>query len=381
MVNSSTRLDLYKKLCVIFYKNIYKCVTSTHQSRLKKNTHFFIQSFTNNFSRKMKTMIHKYFLQIVGLTLFTGTLLFNACTPDDTTGGGGNEIAPQVSLVSESGYVSNNAQVELGGTFTVKLRTTPGTNSIKTITILEEGVKLSTSNFTVKENGQTLTSNNPLLVVGNSKGGSIYEITIQAAATEATKRYTFEVTDDGSLTDQVAIDITTKGAQLTELTGKLLLNQDGPEGQGGLDLDTGESVGSIATNTGNPAIDTSYKRAEINDEGNVTKNSTEWRQVISPTNGAAVRYVDKTKLPENFSYENVKTETEIISAFDLGIKFTPVMENGMVVDFESNKVQVGDVFTVKTADNRYFIIKVTKIVVTPNDNKDYYEFSIKKKKS
>lgn len=381
MVNSSLCLNLYKKLYVIFYKNnIYKCVTSTHQSRLKKNTHFFIQSFTNNFSRKMKTMIHKYFLQIVGLTLFTSTLLFHACTPDDTTGGG-NEIAPQVSLVSESGYVSNNAQVELGGTFSVKLRTTPGTNSIKTITILEEGVKLPTSNFTVKEDGKTITSNNPLLVVGNSKGGSIYEITIQAAATEATKRYTFEVTDDGNLTDQVAIDITTKGAQLTELTGKLLLNQDGPAGQGGLDLDTGESVGSIATNTGNPAIDTSYKRAEINDEDNITKNSNEWRQVISPTNGAAVRYVDKTKLPENFSYENVKTEAEIISAFDLGIKFNTVTENGMVVDFESNKVQLGDTFTVKTADNRYFIIKVTKIVVTPNDNNDYYEFSIKKKKS
>ncbi len=328
----------------------------------------------------MKTMMQQFFLKTVGLVLLSGTLIFNACT-DDTTGGGGgsNDVPPQASLVAESGFISANADVDASAPFKVKLRTTPGTNQIKSIEILEEGVKLPTTRFTI--NGGAITSNNPFLVTGTSKGGATYEIAIQASSNfQETKRYTFVITDDKNVTDEVAVDITTKGTQLVEFTGKLLLNQDGPAGQGGLDLDTGESVGSIASSTGNPAIDTSYKRAEINDEGNVSPTNNTWRQVISPTNGAAVRYVDKGKLPETFSYDNVKTQEEIVNAFDTGIKFKEVVVNGMVVDFESNKLAEGDVFTVKTADNRYFIIKVTKITVTPNDNNDFYTFSIKKKK-
>jgi len=324
--------------------------------------------------------MQKFFYQLLGVAFLTGTLFFSACSPEED-GGGDNDVAPQATLVAESGLISDNAEVAPGTTFVVKLRTTPGTSQIKTVTVLEDGVKLPFDRFTIKEGGTTITTNNPFLVLGTSKGGSIYELAIKAhTGINITKKYTFEVADDNGRTDEVAVNITTKGTELVELTGKLLRNQDGPAGQGGLDLDTGESVGSIATMTGNPAIDTSYKRAEINDEGNVSNTNSTWRQIISPTNGAAVRYIDKAKLPENFSYENVKTLEEIIGAFDSGIKFKEVVVNGMIVDFESNKVVEGDVFTVKTPDNRYFIIKVTKITVTSNDNNDSYTFSIKKKK-
>lgn len=320
----------------------------------------------------MKAIMQKFFLRTVGLVLLTGTLIFNACTPDDgTDGGGGSDVAPQISLVSESGFISDNAQVDAGVPFKVKIRVTAGSNDVSAVKVLEEGVALPTSRFTI--NGGAITTNNPFVV---EKKGAIYELTINVHdGFQVTKRYTFEVTDSKQLKDDVVIDITTKGTALTELVGKLLLNQDGPAGQGGLDLDTGESVGSVASSTGNPAVDTSYKRAEINDEGNVSASNSTWRQVISPTNGAAVRYIDKGKLPETFSFETVKTQEEIIGAFDSGIKFTQV--GG---DFESNKLAVGDTFTVKTADNRYFIIKVTKITTTTNDNNDYYTFSIKKKK-
>jgi hypothetical protein len=322
----------------------------------------------------MKAIMQKFILKTVGLVLLTGTLIFNACTPDDGTDGGGNDVAPQASLVAETGFISANSEVDAGSIFKVKLRTTPGTNQIKTVEILEEGVKLATTRFTI--NAGAITANNPFLITGTAKGGATYDIAIQASTNaQETKRYTFVITDDNNLTDEVTVDITTKGTLLEELTGKLLRNQDGPAGQGGLDLDTGESVGSVATSTGNPAIDTSYKRAEINDEGNVSTSNSTWRQVISPTNGAAVRYIDKGKLPETFSFETVKTQEEIVGAFDSGIKFTAV--GG---DFESNKLVEGDVFTVKTADNRYFIIKVTKITVTAGDNNDSYTFSIKKKK-
>ncbi len=321
--------------------------------------------------------MQKFFLQFLSVALIGTMIFFTACADDTTDGGGGNETAPSASLVASTGLISDNAEVAPGSIFKVQLKLQAGTDQLKTFKILEEGVNLPATRFTITSGGTAITPNNPFLLVGAVKDGATYEISIQAHSDISTKRYTFEVTDDKNRTDQVAVNITTKGAELMEFTGKLLLNQDGPAGQGGLDLDTGESVGSVLSSTGNPAVDTSYKRAEINDEGNTTATSDTWRQVISPTNGAAVRYIDKSKLPENFNYENVTTQEQVIGAFDSGIKFTQV--GG---DFESNKLSVGDTFTVKTADNRYFIIKVTKITITsaPGDDKDFYTFSIKKKK-
>lgn len=313
----------------------------------------------------------KYFLQMVGLTLITGTLLFNSCTDDTTGGGGDNDVAPQVSLVAESDIVSDDAEMDPKTPFKVKLRTTPGSNQIKTIEILEEGVKLPVDRFKVVESGDTLTSNNPLLVVGTSKGGSVYEIIVTAhAGYNVTKRYTFEVTDDNNLTDEVTIDITTK---VIELSGKLLLNQAGPEGQGGLDLDTGKSV------EGEDPKVASYKEAEINDEGINTDLALDknWRQRISAVgdNGASIRYPG-TSMPENFDYANVTTYDQAKAAYDSGKAFTAADPRGGS-EKVSEVVKVGDVFLVKR-DSNYYIIKVTKINVTPADNKDSYEFSIKR---
>lgn len=317
---------------------------------------------------KMKTIMQKFILQVFGFLLL-GTLLFTTACSEDTTDPAANDVAPSASLLAGTGLVSANSQVDAGSIFKVQLKVLAGSNQLQSVTILEEGTKLATTRFSI--NNGAITSNNPFLLVGTAKDNATYDIAIKVHdGFQVTRKYTFQVTDEKLKTDEVSIDITTKGTELTELTGKLLKNQDGPAGQGGLDLDTGESVGSVQVGQ-----DTSFKRAEINDEGNVSMSNSKWRRVISPTNGAAVRYIDKSKLPETFSYENVKTQEEVIAAFDSGIKFTQV--GG---DFESNEVKVGDTFTVKTADNRYFIIKVTNITETTGDNNDFYTFSIKKKK-
>jgi len=320
----------------------------------------------------MKAIMKKHFLQVVSFALLTGTLLFNACT-DDTIGGGDNDVAPQASLVAESGVVSDDTQVEPGATFVVKLRTTPGSNQIKSVRILEEGVNLPTSRFTI--NSGSITSNNPFLVTGTSKGGDVYQIAIKAQTGESTKRYTFEITDDNNLTDEVAIDITTK---VSELTGKLLLNQGGPAGQGGLDLDTGESVEGT-----NPTRDTSFYRAEINDEGINTDLALDknWRQRISAVedNGATIRYPNSSST-ENFSYANVTTYEQAKAAYDSGKAFTAADPKGGS-EKVSEVVKVGDVFLIRRTNGtsaNYYVIKVTNITVTPADNKDSYTFSIKR---
>lgn len=317
----------------------------------------------------------KFLFQFLGLTLLSAAFL-TSCTEDDPLGTGGTPLAPVASLVVESGFVNDIATVDPGTEFKVKLRLQTGSDELKSVKILEDGVNLAPARF--KINNGNITANNPFLITGSSKSGVTYEITITAhEGFEVTKRYTFEVTSDDNLTDDVFVTITTSeepGTPVMELTGKLLLNQAGPAGQGGLDLDTGESVGSVMSNTGNPAIDTSYKRAEINDEGiNNGPLATNWLQQISGTNGAEVRYIGSA-MPENFNFDNVKFVEEIIAAFDTGRKFTAKDSTGELI---SDPLKVGDVLTVKRG-TKYYMIKVTKINVTTNNNNDSYEFSIKK---
>ncbi len=317
----------------------------------------------------------KFLFQLLGLTILCNVIL-TSCAEDDPLGTGGTPLAPVASLVVESGFVSDTATIDPGKEFKVKLRLQTGSDELRSVKILEDGVNLAPARF--KINGGNITANNPFLITGTSKTGATYEITVTAhEGFQVTKRYTFEVTSDDNLTDDVFVTITTSeepGTPVMELTGKLLKNQSGPAGQGGLDLDTGESVGSVMSNTGNPAIDTSYKRAEINDEGNVSTTSQTWKQQISAvqSNGASIRYPGDN-LPENFSYANIKFKEEIQAAYETGKEFT--LSDG--TEPISNPVKEGDIFLVKRASN-YYIIKVTKIVVTQNDNQDYYEFSIKK---
>lgn len=317
----------------------------------------------------------KFLLQIAGLALLTGLLFTTSCTEDGTVDpGGGSDIPPLMSLVSEIDFVSSDAEVEAGSTFGVKLRLQTGTNTLRSLKITEDNTTLPTNRFTI--NGGAITANNPFLITGASKSGATYEIDIKVHdGFEVTKTYTFEVTDDNSLTDAVSLEITTSkqpGTPVTEITGALL-NQSGPAGQGGLDLDTGESVGSRMTSTGNPAVDTSYLRAEINDEGNISMTSQQWKQQISAvqSNGASMKYPGDN-MPEGFSYEGVQTKEQIQAAYEVGKEFTESDGTELI----SDPVKVGDVFLVKRGD-RYYVIKVMSINVTDNDNKDSYEFSIK----
>lgn len=314
----------------------------------------------------------KFLFQLLGLTILCNVIL-TSCAEDDPLGTGGTPLAPVASLVVESGFVSDTATVDPGAEFKVKLRLQTGSDELRSVKILEDGVNLAPARF--KINDGNITANNPFLITGSSKSGATYEITVTAhEGFEVTKRYTFEVTSDDNLTDDVFVTITTSGIPVMELTGKLLLNQAGPAGQGGLDLDTGESVGSVMSNTGNPAIDTSYKRAEINDEGiNNGPLETNWLQQISGTNGAEVRYIGGA-MPENFNFDNVKFVEEIVAAFDTGRNFTAKDSTGELI---SDPLKVGDVLTVKRG-TKYYMIKVTKINVTTNNNNDSYEFSIKK---
>ncbi len=312
--------------------------------------------------------MQKVLFQWAGILLFFSVLLVACNSEDDNGGGTKTPVPPLASLVAEAGVISENAEVNPGEIFRVKLRLQTGSADLRSVRILEEGVNLPTDRFTI--NAGAIISNNPFLITGTSKTGATFEIAIKAhEGFRVTKRYTFEVNSDDNLTDQVAINITTKGEQVSELTGKLLLNQAGPAGRGGLDLDTGNGTGTVAS-------DPSSANAEIRDMGiDLSKPlATNWRQQIAGMNNAVIRTIGGT-MPENFNYDNVKFKEEIIAAYNSGNDLT--LTDATTSLKITSPLKVGDIFTVRRGDN-YYLIRVTKINVTNSDNNDSYEFSIKK---
>lgn len=310
----------------------------------------------------------KLLLQLTGWVLL-GTLFFTiGCTPEDGgTDGGGTPVPPLISLVVESGFVSDNAEVEAGTEFKVKLRVQTGSSELRSVRITEEGANLATNRFTV--NNGAIASNNPFLITGTSKTGATYEIAILVhEGFQTTKRYSFEISDERNLTDVVFMDITTKGEPVTTING-VLLNQAGPAGQGGLDLDTGMGTGTVSTNP-------TSTNAEIRDMGiDLSKpNATNWRQQIAGMNSAVIRTIGGG-MPENFNFDNVQFREQIVAAYDSGNDLTLTdATTGLKI---TSPLKVGDTFTVKR-DDKYYLIKVTRINVTTNDNMDSYEFSIKR---
>jgi len=120
---------------------------------------------------------------------------------------------------------------------------------------------------------------------------------------------------------------------------------------GGLDLDNGENVSVNSTD------------ADVIDLG-LDLTTGEWRQQIEGANGTTLRAADPGN-PELFNFDNINSREAIIAAFDSGISAEP-----------SNMLVVEDVFIANRGGD-FFIMTVTSITVTPNNNEDFYLFNIK----
>jgi hypothetical protein len=315
-----------------------------------------------NFSLKAVT-----FVALIGC-------LFTACTEDPIITGNPIETAPSIKFATEAGFLNKDATIDVGASFKVKVEMVPGSSDLNAFEVLEAGKRLDVKRIQIANIG---TANNPQLITGTNKKGATYEITILPDATvteEKVLTYAVEVTDEAGKSAAVSLTITTDIALTTlskTLTG-ILLNQGGPEGTGGLDLDEGKGVGSTDVS------------AEIQDEGINTglANDKNWRRQIAGVNGAVLRVADLKAITENLTFKNVAYKEQVVQAFETGkeVDGTDVVSAG-TSDKENNEkvslpVKVGDVFAVKKGNN-YYLLECTKITETPSDNKDSYEFSIK----
>ncbi|MFM9946915.1 MAG: hypothetical protein ACKV1O_03155 [Saprospiraceae bacterium] len=315
--------------------------------------------------------MQKFLLSLAGLALAFTVILSTGCNPDgndpiDPTG-------PDARFVTESGFLDANADVEVGQTFKIKVSLLTGDNKLQSVTIYEDDVKLGTNFFTI--NGGALTSNNPFLITGADKDGVTYEFEISTVNTVgAVRTYEVEVADENGLKDAVSITITSKAPATTPLEMSLtgvLLNQAGPVGQGGLNLDNGQSTASDAAS------------AEIRDVGIDCglPDATNWRKQIGTINGAEMRRV-RAEMVENFSFANATNKEIIAAAFETG---SSILDTNSAIDCQGNSVivrdmtlplVVGDMFVI-SANSKIYLIRVDEVNVTTNDNDDNYKLSIK----
>jgi len=317
--------------------------------------------------------MQKFLLNLAGLGLLTTVLFFSSCDPDPVDPVGG--LGPAIQFESGTDILAVDSEVTVGESFTVKIKVDKGDSPLSNIEIHEAGTKIDAGRFTI--NGGAITSNNPFLITGTDVDGATYEITITQGAHVAgdVTLYDF-IVSDGTKTANKDIQITTiavPGTPISMSISGVLLNQAGPSGTGGLDLDTGDGTGSTDANS------------EIRDLGldctidpNVSEN---WRSQMGTINGADMVKVDPTQL-ENFTFDNVDKTEPILDAYTTGISLADGQSvscsSGSTTDVTdvTDVVAVGDMFVV-LANNTYYLIRVDAVTPVSGSNSDGYSLSIK----
>lgn len=249
--------------------------------------------------------------------------------------------------------------------FSVGLEGTDSTPTLKTLEVFLNDVKVDGSLVSITAaDGTDIGNNNPALLISPFDTTFQFEVTLQTMEAFGVNTFRFLLTDSGNETSETSIIITTEEAIViveTPLEGNLsgiLLNQAGPAGQGGLDLDEGVSTGSANV------------IAEIKDNGiDSGPVATNWKRTISTVNGTNIRTVNAASLGENYNFDNVETIEEVQAAWSTG---------DAVTGNSTQVITVGDEFIVESADgSRYYLLQVVEVNLTNNNNADNYVFNIK----
>jgi len=284
------------------------------------------------------------------------SVVFLSITVEDAV-----QVAPTSFAVEEAPYFWGSKTCGPNERFLMRVIAEGGSSLIQSITVLEDGQPIQDITRLQANNAEFPA--NPW-IFSQAQSNLDLELSIRTAADGNDHSYTIVTTDENGLESTVSIDVIAAptGTNISNsLVGTLLLNQAGPAGTGGLNLFTGESVGSSST------------EAHIRDEGiDLEKSaSVNWNQQISGVNGSVIRTLGNQ--PESFSFSNIQFTEEIVNLFETGEEL--IIQNS-AGRFLTPFVIVGDVFVVQNGGN-YFLLEVTNINVTMDNNNDFYEFSIK----
>ena len=237
-----------------------------------------------------------------------------------------------------------------GTDYGFRFSVTTGSAPLSTISVKENGV-IITDVSRLKFDGIPFFSNPEFLPTNKIDGFVSNVVSVVLPATIGKWQYTFTFTDTlGGFTEYDVVAYV--GTKLDFVATGVLLNAAGPQGTGGLDLDMGISTGSDDA------------EAEIKDEGidAALPLANNWKQKISAAGSAELRRVIQV-----IDISDIYVKEQILNYWNLG---SPV--SGPT----PNKVLVNDIFVVKKED-RYYFLQIDKVTVTPTDNTDKFEVSIK----
>ncbi|MEN0002892.1 MAG: hypothetical protein AAF798_02065 [Bacteroidota bacterium] len=327
------------------------------------------------------------FLKFASLVLVVAAVFITGCGEDeDPIPGGGNDLPPIVRFETGTGFLTFDADIEVGSPFSVQLTGVAGDGDLSSLRVTENGATVSTSNLnmviTVTSTSEVI-SNNPLSL-NAFPSGFTFDITFSGASKVVgdVSEYVFTLTDANSLTANVSLTITTVAPPGTPLDMELngiLLNQAGPSGQGALDLDTGMSTG-----TGSAGVN-----SELRDMGidcTIPVATENWVAQFGTINGAVMRKVDASQL-EDFTFDKVDTKEVIVDAYNTGTELGNAVSTApdcseITVTDVATAPAVGDMYVV-FANDTYYLIEVDEInilhsaTVPTERNIDNFVFSIK----
>lgn len=276
--------------------------------------------------------------------------------------------APATVTFGNDGLQDNQDRSVGNANFSLEVVATQGDALMSTIAFYQNDVLMS--NEDVFAAGAAISSN-PADLGGIASLTRLYELR-PSNITAGPNTFRVDITDASGAVGSQFIVINYIIPEVEEISG-VLLNQAGPVGTGGLDLDTGIGTGSADA------------AAEIRDLGldcTVPAPGLNWRRQIGTVNGAVMRRVDLSQL-ENFTFDNVTNLGQILTAHERGIE----LDNGTSTNCQSGAetsvtdvsgvIAVGDMFTV-VRDNTTYLIRIDEINETAADNNDNYVISIKK---
>jgi hypothetical protein len=230
---------------------------------------------------------------------------------------------------------------------------TKGSGKIVSVEVQENSLKITDASRLTFD-GKAFITNPESLTAAYQDGFTAKSIGVKNSVVGNFK-YKFIFTDEFGLTTEKEVNVSV-GSPITFSENGVLLNQAGPSGTGGLDLDNAKGTGSNDAN------------AEIADLGVDLSlpTASNWRQSIKGINGTELKVLKRNaELEITFDLANVTLSEQIPTYHAKGKDIA-----------SGQKIVEGDVITAKKG-TKYYIFEVAKVLVTTGDNTDSYSLNIK----
>lgn len=151
--------------------------------------------------------------------------MITSCEEDPLGGNGGPGTgvdAPELIFGTGAGYLSSDASVSPGEIFTVQLQAAKGASDLATLTIIEDGARISDFESRVTRDGVPASSS-AIVLFGDDKTSFTWDVAIKASEDRVVSLYEFVLEDEGGLSASTDIQISTELSTSTDTPPEISL--------------------------------------------------------------------------------------------------------------------------------------------------------------